>query len=73
MRETRRKKLTPLGWVTLVVILAVFIAFIFLWIYPIAKTGPPGTILTRMVVLFVALAVACGVVRALGGKRLFRE
>lgn len=73
MKETKRRKLTPLGWVTMAAILAVFIAFIFLWIYPIAETGPLGTILTRMVVLFVALAVVSGIAVALGRKRLFRE
>lgn len=73
MKETKRRKLTPLGWVTMAVILAVFIAFIFLWIYPIAETGSLGTILTRMVVLFVVLAVVSGVAVALGRKRLFRE
>jgi len=72
MRETRRKKLTPLGWVTIAIILAVFIFGSFIWIAPHVREDPSGTII-RTCVLLITLAVVIGVVRALGGKRLFRE
>jgi len=72
MKESRRKKPTPLGWVTIAIILAVFIFGFFLWIAPHVRGDPTGTII-RTFILLIALAVVIGVVKALGGKSLFRE
>ncbi|KUO40519.1 MAG: hypothetical protein AVW05_03545 [Hadesarchaea archaeon DG-33] len=72
MKESRRKKPTPLGWVTIAIILAVFIFGVFLWIVPHVREDPAGTII-RTFILLITLAVVIGVARALGGKSLFRE
>lgn len=69
-KETTRRKLTPWGWVTMAVILLVFIVFIFLWVYPTIETDPVGTII-RSVVLLAALAVVSSVAVALDRKKLF--
>lgn len=71
-KEAKRRKLTSLGWAITVVILSVFIAFIFLWVYPTIETDPIGTII-RSVVLLTALAVVFSIAAALGRKKLFRE
>jgi len=71
-KSPKRRKLTPLGWATMGVILGAFVASIFLWIYPIVETEPI-TILTRVIVLFVALGAVSGAAVKLGKKRLFQE
>ncbi|MCK4432705.1 MAG: hypothetical protein KAV48_02110 [Methanomicrobia archaeon] len=72
MRETVRKKLTPLGWIIILIMLAVFIWGIYLWIVPHIEVDPIGTII-RMVISLAIFAVIMAVVKKLGGKRLFRE
>jgi len=72
MREIRRKKPTPLGWVTLAILIAVFLFVYFLWIAPHVREDPIGT-MTRIIILLFIFAVALSVVKKLGGKRLFRE
>lgn len=72
MKEPRRKKLTPLGWVIIAVILAVFIFGYLLWIAPHVKEDPAGTII-RVVILLITMAVVSGVAVTLGRKRLFQE
>jgi hypothetical protein len=71
-KEARRRRLTPLGWAFLVVILLVFVAFIFLWVYPAIETNPVGAII-RTVVLLAVLAAVSGIAVALGRKKLFRQ
>ena len=72
MGEIRRKKPTPLGWATIAIILAVFIFGVFLLVYPHIEEDPTGTII-RVFILLIILSVVTGVVKVLGGKRLFRE
>ncbi len=72
MKETERKKLTPLGWMIIVIVFAVFILGIFLWIVPHIEVDPIGTII-RVVISLAIFAVVIAVVKKLGGKRLFRE
>jgi len=71
-KKAKRRKLTPLGWAFMVVILLVFVVSIFLRVYPTIETDPIGTII-RSVVLLVALAVVSSIAAALGRKKLFRE
>jgi len=72
MRETRQKKLTPLGWIFIAVIFVVFILGIYLWIVPHIEVDPIGTII-RVVISLAIFAVVIAVVKKLGGKSLFRE
>ncbi len=71
-RETRWKKPTPLGWIIIIIIFAVFILGISLWIVPHIRVDPIGTII-RVIISLAIFAVVMVVVRELGGKRLFRE
>ncbi len=71
-REKRWKKPTPLGWIIIIIIFAVFVWGIFLWIVPHIRVNPIGTII-RVIILLTIFAVVMVVVRELGGKRLFRE
>ena len=72
MRETERKKLTPLGWIIILIMLAVFLWSIYLWIVPHIEIDPIGTII-RVVISLAIFAVIIAVVKKLGGKRMFRE
>ncbi len=54
------------------VILGTFVASIFLWIYPIVETEPM-TVLTRVILLLVAVGAASGAAVKLGKKKLFQE
>ncbi|MCK4636252.1 MAG: hypothetical protein KAT49_00055 [Methanomicrobia archaeon] len=72
MRETERKKPTPLGWITIVIIFVIFILGFYLWIVPDIRVDPIGTII-RVVISLAIFAVVISVVKKLGGKRLFRE